>query len=98
VGVAVGLTRALLIGAVGASIAAAGGQLRWFPLFVVGLSLFGAGQAATLQERYVAADLAEPDKQGASIAAIVWVGTLGAVARAAARPDREERGESRRSG
>jgi hypothetical protein len=39
---------------------------------------FGAGQAATLQQRYVAADLAEPDKQGTSIAAIVWVGTLGA--------------------
>ncbi len=74
----VGLTRALLIGAIGASIAATGGQLRWFPLFVVGMLAFGAGQAATLQQRYVAADLAEPAKQGASIAAIVWVGTLGA--------------------
>ncbi len=74
----VGLGRTLLIGAVGASIAATGGQLRWFPLFLVGMVAFGAGQAATLQQRYVAADLAEPDKQGASIAAIVWVGTLGA--------------------
>lgn len=75
----IGLTRALLIGAMGASIAAAGGQLRWFPLFVVGMIAFGAGQAATLQQRYVAADLAESDKQGASIAAIVWIGTIGAV-------------------
>jgi MFS family permease len=74
----VGLTRALLIGAIGASIAATGGQLRWFPLFVIGMVAFGAGQAATLQQRYVAADLAEPEKQGASIAAIVWVGALGA--------------------
>jgi MFS family permease len=74
----VGLTRALMIGAVGASIAATGGQLRWFPLFLIGMVAFGAGQAATLQQRYVAADLAEPEKQGASIAAIVWVGTLGA--------------------
>lgn len=74
----VGLVRALLIGAVGASIAATGGQLRWFPLFVIGMLAFGAGQAATLQQRYVAADLAPPDQQGASIAAIVWVGTLGA--------------------
>jgi len=74
----IGLVRALLIGAVGASIAAAGGQLRWFPLFVIGMLAFGAGQAATLQQRYVAADLAEPEQQGASIAAIVWVGTLGA--------------------
>lgn len=75
----IGLTRALLIGMVGATIAATGGQLRWFPLFVVGMLAFGAGQAATLQQRYVAADLAAPDKQGSSIAAIVWVGTLGAV-------------------
>jgi MFS family permease len=74
----VGLTRALLIGAVGSAVAAAGGQLRWFPLFLIGMVAFGAGQAATLQQRYVAADLAEPEKQGASIAAVVWVGTLGA--------------------
>ena len=73
-----GLTRALLIGAMGAAIAASGGQLRWFPLFLVGMIAFGAGHAATLQQRYVAADLAEPEKQGTSIAAIVWVGTLGA--------------------
>jgi len=74
----IGLTRALLIGSVGAAIAASGGQLRWFPLFLVGMIAFGAGQAATLQQRYVAADLAEPAKQGTAIAAIVWVGTLGA--------------------
>ena len=74
----VGLWRALAIGALGASVAATGGQLRWFPLFLLGMVAFGAGQAATLQQRYVAADLAEPAKQGASIASIVWVGTLGA--------------------
>jgi len=74
----VGLWRALVIGALGASIAATGGQMRWFPLFLVGMVAFGAGQAATLQQRYAAADLAEPAEQGASIAAIVWVGTLGA--------------------
>lgn len=75
----VGLARALTIGAIGAAIAAFGGEARLFPLFVVGMVLFGAGQAATLQGRYVAADLAEPSKAGSAIAAIVWVGTLGAV-------------------
>ena len=75
----VGLARALLIGAVGSAIAATGGELRWFPLFVVGMVAFGAGQAATLQQRYVAADLAPRSQQGAAIAAIVWIGTLGAV-------------------
>lgn len=74
----IGLTQVLLIGAIGAAVAGAGGQLRWFPLFLIGMLAFGAGQAATLQQRYVAADLAEPDKQGEAIAAIVWVGTLGA--------------------
>lgn len=74
----VGLTRALLVGVVGSMVAATGGQLRWFPIFVIGMLAFGAGQAATLQQRYVAADLAVPERQGASIAAIAWVGTLGA--------------------
>jgi MFS family permease len=74
----IGLGRALLIGASGAAVAATGGQLRWFPLFLAGMLAFGSGQAATLQQRYVAADLAEPPKQGAAIAAVVWVGTLGA--------------------
>jgi MFS family permease len=74
-----GMTAALLIGAAGAAVAAAGGQLRFFPLFVVGMILFGAGQASTLQGRYVAADLAEPEHQATAIAAIVWIGALGAV-------------------
>ena len=74
-----GLTRALLIGAAGASVAALGGALGWFPLFLAGMLAFGAGQAATLQQRYVAADLVPAERQATAIAAIVWVGTLGAV-------------------
>lgn len=75
----IGLSRVLLIGAVGAAIAATGGQLRWFPIFVIGMLAFGSGQAATLQQRYAAADLAPSGGEGRAIAAIVWVGTLGAV-------------------
>lgn len=74
-----GLARAFAVGALGASVAAAAGQAGWFPLFVVGMVLFGSGQAATLQSRYAAADLAEPDQRASAIAAVVWVGTLGAV-------------------
>ncbi|MEO6651031.1 MAG: MFS transporter [Ilumatobacteraceae bacterium] len=74
-----GLIVALLIGAVGAAVAATGGQLRWFPLFVFGMFLFGSGQAATLQARYVAADLALEQDRARAIGAIVWIGTLGAV-------------------
>lgn len=74
-----GLARALALGSVGAAVAATGGQLRIFPLFIVGLVIFGSGQAATLQQRYVAGDLAEPAAQARAIAAIVWIGALGAV-------------------
>ena len=73
-----GLVRALSIGAVGASIAAVGGEIRWFPIFLVGMLLFGVGQAAALQQRYVAADLAPERDAATAIAAVVWVGTLGA--------------------
>ncbi|MFN3257691.1 MAG: MFS transporter [Ilumatobacter sp.] len=74
-----GLALALLIGSGGSAVAALGGEVRLFPVFVIGMIAFGAGQAATLQQRYVAADLAEPARAGSAIAAIVWVGTLGAV-------------------
>lgn len=74
-----GLAAALMIGSIGSAIAAFGGESRLFPVFVIGMIAFGAGQAATLQQRYVAADLAEPAQAGTAIAAIVWVGTLGAV-------------------
>jgi MFS family permease len=74
-----GLVMALTFGALGSGIAATGGQLRWFWLFIVGMTVFGFGQAATLQARYVAADLAEDDDRATAIGAIVWIGTLGAV-------------------
>ena len=70
---------ALAIGAVGAGVAATGGQLRWFWLFLVGTFVFGVAQAGSLQARYVAADLAAPDDRARSIGSIVWIGTIGAV-------------------
>lgn len=73
-----GLTRGLLVGAVGAAVAAFAGQAGWFALFLVGMVVFGSGQAATLQQRYVAGDLVSAERQATAIAAIVWVGTLGA--------------------
>ena len=70
---------ALLLGLLGSAIAATGGQLEWFWLFIVGMTVFGCGQAATLQSRYVAADLARDDQRATAIGSVVWVGTLGAV-------------------
>jgi MFS family permease len=74
-----GLVMALTLGLIGSVIAATGGQLGWFWLFIVGMTVFGFGQAATLQARYVAADLAREEDRAKAIGAIVWVGTLGAV-------------------
>ena len=74
-----GLVVAFTVASLGALITALGGQQRWFPVFIVGLVLFGAGQAATLQGRYVGADLALPSQRARAIAAIVWIGTIGAV-------------------
>jgi len=74
-----GLVMALLLGVLGSVVAATGGQLKWFWLFIVGMTIFGCGQAATLQSRYVAADLARDDERATAIGSIVWVGTLGAV-------------------
>lgn len=88
-----GLALALLAGAFGAVIAGTGGQLRWFPLFLVGMLFFGAGQAATLQARYVAADLAVETDRARAIGAIVWIGVLGAVFGPAFTPLEKDAGE-----
>jgi len=74
-----GLALALGIGSVGAMVAASGGQVRFFPLFILGMFMFGSGQSATLQARYAAADLATESERATAIGAVVWIGTLGAV-------------------
>ena len=73
------LATAFVIGACGAGVAAFGGQMRWVWLLLVGMVFFGGAQTASLQGRFVAADLAEPGEGPTAIAAVVWLGTLGAV-------------------
>ncbi len=73
------LVTAFVIGACGAGVAAFGGQMQWVWLLLVGMVFFGGAQAASLQGRFVAADLAEPGEGPSAIAAVVWLGTLGAV-------------------
>lgn len=74
-----GLMFAFTLGAIGAVIAGVGGQVRSLPLFLVGMVCFGGAQAATLQGRYVAADLAHDNDRAKAIASVVVVGTLGAI-------------------
>lgn len=56
--------------------AAAAGSL---PFLLVGLCLFGAATATSLQSRFAAVDRAEPAAIGRSLALVVWSGTIGAV-------------------
>jgi MFS family permease len=74
-----GLVRAWSAASVGAMVAAVGGQIGSFPIFILGMLAFGAGQAAALQGRFVAADLASDAQRSQAIGSVVWVGTLGAV-------------------
>jgi len=73
-----GLMLAFGLGSVGAAITAVAGQTGLFALYVVGMLVFGGAQAATLQGRYVAADLALEHDRAKAIASVVWLGTLGA--------------------
>ena len=50
-----------------------------FPLLLLGMTVFGASNAANLQSRYAAADLAEPEQRARAISFVVWATTIGAV-------------------
>ena len=64
---------------VGGLIAAVGAQREWLAVFLVGLFLYGNGQAANLLARYAATDLAEPDERSRAMSRIVFASTFGAV-------------------
>jgi MFS family permease len=67
------------MGAIGAATAALAGQLGVFWLLLVGMTIFGGGQAASLQSRFAAADLATPERRARDISRVVWVATIGGV-------------------
>src|SRR4029453_1237163 len=79
VGYAVALTGALLT--VGAA------ALSSLPLLLVGLFLFGAATACSLQARYAAADLATPERRGRDLSLVVWAATVGSGRAVFLRPD-----------
>ncbi len=75
----IGLRRGYVVGVIGCGVAFLAGQLGMFGLLVVAMAAIGVGNTANLQNRFVAADLADADKRARSIAMVVWVGTVGAV-------------------
>ena len=64
---------------IGCGVAFVAGQFGIFWLLVIALGAMGVGNTSNLQNRFVAADLADEDKRARSIALVVWVGTVGAV-------------------
>ena len=63
----------------GGLVAAVGVETQSLVLFLVGLFVFGNGQAANLLARYAATDLAEPDQRSRAMSRIVFASTFGAV-------------------
>lgn len=53
--------------------------LSSFALLLVSFALIGAGQAANLQSRFAAADLADDRTRGRDLSIVVWATTIGAV-------------------
>lgn len=49
------------------------------PLLLVGLLVFGSGQAATMQSRFAATDLEVPWRRARSLSLIVWASAVGSV-------------------
>ncbi len=74
-----GLRNGYALGTLGALTAAVGAETFNLALFLVGLFLFGNGQAANLLARYTATDLAVPEERGRAMSRIVFASTFGAV-------------------
>lgn len=74
-----GLQLGYALATCGALIAAVGAQHSTLGVFLVGLFLFGNGQASNLLARYAATDLAEPEHRASAMSRIVFASTFGAV-------------------
>ena len=64
---------------VGGLVAGVGVESSNLVVFLIGLFLFGNGQASNLLSRYTAMDLADPDRRGAAMSRVLFASTFGAV-------------------
>jgi MFS family permease len=74
-----GLQRGYGMAVLGALVAALGAETGWLPVFLVGLFVYGSGQASNLLARYAATDLADPERRSSAMSSIVFASTFGAV-------------------
>jgi MFS family permease len=73
------LTTGMGIALVGVMFVLLAAALRSFPVLIVGFLLIGSGQAANLQSRFAAVDLASDRSRGRDLSVVVWATTIGAV-------------------
>lgn len=73
------LTTGNIAALTGIAVVIAAAAMRAFPLLLVGIALIGAGNAATLQSRFAATDLAPTARRGRDLATVVWATTVGGV-------------------
>jgi MFS family permease len=75
----VALTTGMAIALVGVVLVVLAVSLESFALLLLAFGLVGAGQAANLQTRFAAADLATDATRGRDLSLVVWATTIGAV-------------------
>jgi MFS family permease len=75
-----GVLTGITVGALGGGVALTGILAGSIPLFLVGCAMTGFSNAAGQLGRYIAADLATPERRAGTIATVVWGSTVGAVA------------------
>jgi len=73
------LTTGMAVALVGVGLVIFAVSLQAFALLLVGFAIIGAGQAANLQSRFAAADLATDASRGRDLSIVVWATTVGAV-------------------
>lgn len=75
-----GLAAGYFVSVIGAVVATVAVVTLSLPMLLVGTVLIGFGNASNQLSRYVAADLATPDRRASAIGVVVWGATIGAVA------------------
>lgn len=73
------LTLGLAMALVGIVVIVTAAKLSNFPLLLTGVALVGAGNAGSLQSRFAATDLAQPQHRARDLSTVVWASTVGGV-------------------
>jgi MFS family permease len=76
----IGLASGILLASLGVALVIGAAALRSFPLLLLAFALVGGGQAANLQSRFAATDLATEANRGRALSLVVWATTIGVVA------------------